>query len=476
MSARKRFTPINRKVSLIILITLAAGLGAVIIFFASSLTATIEESTEENLSEQSQILYTAIENFMLPGQAPLAVNYFEEIEAQNPLSTIKLFRSNGTEAFADNRTIEEVNDHLGGDIFGLKERAELEPEKREGSTFEMATAKPPRTSVFRQRHSDGKVFFRIYKPLINKPKCTRCHGSGHTIRGVLDIRTDITSSVVRRRNTIMASASIFIVGILVLSLILTRFMQISILKPIKTVRDVCTAVTGGDFSKKVGYRKNDEIGELGTTVNTMVQGLYERYELSKYVSSSTLESLQGSGAGSEVELTILFSDIRGFTSYSEKNEAEEVVSNLNTILNRQSEIIIDNGGDIDKYVGDEIVALFTGAEGIEAACKSAMEIQDEIANESSSFGGLEVGIGINYGRVILGMIGSQRRADYTVIGDNVNIASRLCSAAKAGEIIVSNAAQQRVADRFQFEGPYKTRVKGKNRYIRVYKLRLLRDA
>ncbi len=471
MCARKRFIPVNRKVTAIIIATLAVGLGILILYFATSLTKTIEESTEENLSEQSQILYTAIENFMLPGEAPLAVSYFEEIEAQNPLSSIKLFRSDGTEAFTDNSTILEVNEQIGANSFPRQERAGLKPESRDDRQFELAVEKPPVTSVFRERSEDGAVLFRIYKPLINKPKCASCHGSSHTIRGVLDIRTDITSSVIRQRNTVIVSASIFLAGILVLSLILSRFMQTTILKPVEKVRDVCIAVTKGNFSRRVSYKKNDEIGELGTTVNEMVEGLHERYELSKYVSSSTLESLQESSEGREVELTLLFSDIRGFTSYSEQNEAELVVRHLNNILGRQSEIIIENGGDIDKYVGDEILALFTGADGVEAACKTAMEIQYELERESKEFDSLKVGIGIHYGTVILGMIGSQRRADYTVIGDNVNTASRLCSAAKAGEVIVSQSAEQKVPLRFHFDGPFKARVKGKARYIAVYKLR-----
>ena len=470
MCARKHFVPINRKVTGIILVTLAIGIGALVLYFASALTETIETSTEENLEEQSQILYTAVENFMLPGQAPIAVRYFREIEAQETLSTVDLFRADGTEAFTDNSTIEAVNDRLESSRFSIEERDRLEPQTRGGENFRVAAEMPPFTSVFRETEESGKTFFGMYKPLINKPKCTRCHGSNHTIRGVLELRTDITDSVVRRRNTILVSGAVFLLGIIVLSVALTRFMHAAVLQPVKTVGDVCTAVTKGDFTKRVSFRKNDEIGELGTTVNTMVEGLYERYELSKYVSSSTIESLRESGGGRDEELTLLLSDIRGFTSYSEKNSASKVVSHLNTLLNRQSEIIIENGGDIDKYVGDEIVAFFTGKDGAKAACRSAMEIQDELTGRSREFDGLSVGIGINHGQVILGMIGSQRRADYTVIGDNVNIASRLCSAAKAGEIIVSDSTHALVKGMFRFEGPYKTKVKGKDRYIRVYKL------
>jgi adenylate cyclase len=330
-------------------------------------------------------------------------------------------------------------------------------------------SKPPLMQVFRESE-ERRTYYRIYKPLINKPKCARCHGSSHTIRGVIEVRSDITSSVRRQRSAVVTSASIFLGVLLVLSAALTRFMQRAVLRPVTVVRDVCTAVTRGDFSRKVDRLTNDEIGELGSTVNQMVEGLYERFELSKYVSSSTIRSLKGGGTGKNLGLTVFFSDIRGFTSYTEKQDAETVVANLNALLNLQSEIITSYGGDIDKYVGDEIMAMFTGREGVAAACRCAAEIQRRIAAEGNAFDRLQVGIGINTGKVILGMIGSERRADFTMIGDNVNLASRLCSAAGPGEIIAARSTYRRAGEDFSWEGPYKVRVKGKEEYVRVYKL------
>ena len=92
----------------------------------------------------------------------------------------------------------------------------------------------------------------------------------------------------------------------------------------------------------------------------MVDGLYERFELSKFVSSATIQSIKHSNKGTKTEIAIFFSDIRGFTAFSEKLSPEAVVTHLNKILNVQTEIIQRYGGDIDKYVGDEIVALFFG--------------------------------------------------------------------------------------------------------------------
>src|SRR6056297_2042904 len=406
---------------------------------------------------------------MLPGESPLAVQYFTEVQRRSPLSSIFLFRSDGTQAFTDAGTIESVNEMISGYQFQAPDRKEESALTRSGAMFSAAIKLPPETGTF-QTTEEGKTFFHIYKPLINKPKCTRCHGADHTIRGVLEIKTDISRSVQQREETILISSGIFLGVLLLLSALLTRFMKYTIITPVRDIGDVCRAVTGGNFSHKVNIHSRDEIGELGETVNTMVDGLYERYALSKFVSNSTIQSLRKEGEGEEISLTLLFSDIRGFTSYSEKRSPDEVVQKLNELLNMQSKIISRNNGDIDKFVGDEVLAIFTGPDGPAAACRSAVQIQAELARRTAQYDHLQVGIGIHTGKVIMGMIGSQERADYTVIGDNVNTASRLCNSAKQQEVLLSLSTGRAVQDVASLDGPYKLRVKGKQNYVGVYKL------
>lgn len=126
----------------------------------------------------------------------------------------------------------------------------------------------------------------------------------------------------------------------------------------KTYRDSLHFRYGRRFQPRVDIKNNDEIGVLGETVNKMVDGLYERFQLSKFVSSSTIESIRNKEDGVKESITLFFSDIRSFTAYSEKKTPDEVVENLNRILSFQTGIIHENCGDVDKYVGDEIVALF----------------------------------------------------------------------------------------------------------------------
>lgn len=463
----KHLVPLSRKVNLIIVFTLVAGIGGISFYFTRAISSTIETSTENNLRQQSDILYTSIENFMLPGQAPLVVGFFEDMREINPDYSINLYRREGVEAFTDNSTIITVNSILGQQRFEPRFEimpSEMMPVKEHFST---AVGTPPREAFF-TTEQDGKIYFRVYKPLINLPKCTECHGSDHTVRGVIDIQSDITASIMKQRSSLITTSSLFLGVVVLVAIILALFMKRMVITPVKVVGNVCTNVTRGNFDARVSIHRNDEIGLLGETVNTMVEGLRERFELSKYVSSSTLKALKGDSEGKKVMITLFFSDIRGFTSYSEQKEPESVVHHLNELLNMQTTIIRECGGDVDKYVGDEVVAIFADETPAYCACHAALRIIEAVNRNSGDYDNLRVGIGINTGEVILGMIGSEKRADYTVIGDNVNTASRLCDAAEPGQILISDGCYRDIQEWAEVEGPYKLRVKGKSEFIKVY--------
>lgn len=465
----KRHVPLTRKINLIIVVSLVVGVGIVIAYFAFTQNVNLRETTQEDLEQQSAILYQSIQNAMLPGEARIAVNLFNDIGDVNPAYKIFLLRANGVQAFTDNSTIEAVNANQDSIRFELRPDFPHEVMVMEEDTNFSRSVQQGRPVLF-QANSEGKTYFTIYKPLINLPKCTGCHGSSHTIRGVINITSDITPVVNQQRNNLLIASGFFVIVVLVLTLVLSLYLHGTLVRPVKHIGAVCATVTGGDFSPRVALANRDEIGELGETVNHMVEGLYERFELSKFVSSSTIESIRGKEKGARGEVTLFFSDVRSFTAYSEQEQAEAVVDSLNRILNFQTESILKNGGDVDKYVGDEIVAIFSGQHKEEHACLSALEIQNEIMHNRERYNGLTVGIGINTGEVILGMIGSEKRADFTVIGDHVNVASRLCDSAKPGMILISERVHRQIGERARTRGPYNLKVKGKSMDLRVYQL------
>jgi len=183
--------------------------------------------------------------------------------------------------------------------------------------------------------------------------------------------------------------------------------------------------------------------------------------------------------GGEVrETTVLFSDIRGFTAMSETVPAQEVVDMLNDYFELMVEIIFENEGTLDKFVGDEIMCLFGSPlahpDDPLRAVRTAMKMLDVLEKEfnrdrrAAGKPDLKIGIGINTGEVVAGYLGSSRALEYTVIGDTVNTGARLCSAAKAGQCLISEWTYERVKDHFEVVELPPAQVKGKAKKIKLY--------
>lgn len=470
--ATRRAIGLAGRINIAVITTLVIGLSVVAWLFASSLTQTREALVQRNLMRESDILYLSIENFMMPGEAPIAARYLEQVAGLGSGFSLGLFRRNGVPAFSDNETIARVNSNLGKERFPPR----TAPEAMIGSMilertiFDKATTIPPE-SMFFSAVEDGKTYKRVYRPLLNLPKCAACHGSDHTIRGVLDIKTDVSDIVRDQEVTVVASVGGFALMALVLAAIIARVLRSVVVGPVIAIGRLCRNVTGGDFSGRVEVNRADEIGGLAQTVNDMVHGLHERYELTKYVSTGTIASLASGQGPTRAERTLLFTDVRGFTSYTERHGAAAIVDVLNRLLERQAAIIASHGGDVDKFVGDEVVSVFSGEDAPVRACRAALAIRTAVADGHVEFDNLSVGIGIATGHVIQGMLGSAQRADYTVIGDAVNVASRLCSIAKPGQIVLCDCtAKSLPADGWNLSGPYKARLKGKAEPQRVYLL------
>lgn len=188
--------------------------------------------------------------------------------------------------------------------------------------------------------------------------------------------------------------------------------------------------------------------------------------------------LQLDQGGTRREITMLFADIRGFTAMSERHTPEEMVKTLNAYFEVMVDELFKHGGTLDKYVGDEIIGLFGAPVSLPDAplravlCGLDMQRALDEFNRIRAQEGAEpihVGIGINTGPVIAGAIGSSRTLQYTVIGDAVNTASRLCSAAKAGEVLVSETTHTLVQDgEVVFEERTPVQVKGKSKPVGMF--------
>jgi adenylate cyclase len=213
-------------------------------------------------------------------------------------------------------------------------------------------------------------------------------------------------------------------------------------------------------------------------MNDMIVGLGERFHLEKFVSGGTLAAIKIADhrgvtlGGEKRQATMLFCDIRGYTAFAEKLDPEVVIEVLNFCLQRQADIVSKHHGDIDKFVGDQIVAVFLGDEMVLNATRCALEIQHAMAAlaRKRPDWALAVGIGVNSGQVIMGAMGSKNRMDYTVLGDAVNLAARLCSHAAPGQTLLSADSYQAIADHPEFEAERLApiAVKGKSGSVQVY--------
>jgi adenylate cyclase len=206
----------------------------------------------------------------------------------------------------------------------------------------------------------------------------------------------------------------------------------------------------------------------------------ERFQrlLSPAIAQQVLEgkvSIQKGGEGRQT--TVLFSDIRGFTSMSEAENPQVIVDMLNEYFELMVDVIFKHEGTLDKFVGDEIMALFGApvSHGDDAvrAVRTAIEMLEVLAelNAARARAGapeIRIGIGINTGHVVAGYIGSSKALEYTVIGDTVNTGARLCSIAKAGEIIISQSTLDQLGDRFDVVELPPTQVKGKSQALKIY--------
>ena len=214
--------------------------------------------------------------------------------------------------------------------------------------------------------------------------------------------------------------------------------------------------------------------------------LWIKQAFSHYLSKEVINELMNDPSklklgGERKNLSVIFSDVRGFTKFSESHQPEEVVAMLNEILTEQVGVVFKYNGTLDKFVGDELMAFF-GAPGeihltdhALVAVRTAIDIQLKLKEIQQKWvkekkDPLQIGIGINTGDMVVGNMGSSERMDYTVIGDNVNLAARLCSAASGDEIIISGMTYEKVKDQIQVEKLEPILVKGKAQPIPIYKV------
>ena len=310
----------------------------------------------------------------------------------------------------------------------------------------------------------------------------------------------------RAVDEITERTAIILLITLTAALLLTAVFTRSLLKPLSTMAATMRSIMESrDLAQKVPVLYRDEIGELGATFNAMTEELAQAYEqvkryafeaavskrqeqkvrniFQKYVPADVIDQYftnpESMLVGQKRTLAVLFSDVRSFTAIAERLPPDRMVESLNAYFTHMVDAVANHDGVVDKYIGDAIMAFFGAPVQHEndaaAAVAAGLEMLEKLRefnetqrrNRSPEF---KIGIGINYGPVTIGNIGSERKMDYTVMGDMVNLAARLEGLTKMYKlpILISDSVQREVKDRVWCRLVDTVAVKGKERITTVY--------
>jgi adenylate cyclase len=274
--------------------------------------------------------------------------------------------------------------------------------------------------------------------------------------------------------------------------LLASVLSRNLTRPVRSLVAAAERVGEGDFEARVEVRTIDEIGVLGRAFNEMTEGLAlkEKYRgvLDKVVSRDIADELlkgEVKLGGENREVSVLFADITGFTGITDGMEPPAVIALLNECMERLTDVVEREGGVVDKYVGDQIMALFGApvARGRDAlrAVRAAVQMQRAMGELNVERARrreppLEISIGINTGQVMAGNMGSPNRLNYTVLGDHVNLASRVEHEAPSAGVLITDNTYAQVSDLVRVKDVGRVPLRGFAHPVQLYELLEVLDA
>ncbi|MFP4552062.1 MAG: adenylate/guanylate cyclase domain-containing protein, partial [Spirochaetales bacterium] len=295
------------------------------------------------------------------------------------------------------------------------------------------------------------------------------------------------------------------VAVLISTILLILFAQY-LTKPLRSMVGVISGIiSSSDLSRRVEVMYQDETGQLAHTFNLMTEQLEKAYDhikryalraatsrlreqktrtiFQRYVPNDVIEQVfanpEAMLVGEDRVVSILFSDIRSFTTISEKMAPDQLVESLNHYFTLMVDAVMEHGGTVDKYIGDAIMAIYGAPVKHEndaaASVESAFDMLDSLHDFNTwqtkrGLPGFKIGVGINYGVVTVGNIGTEKKLDYTVIGDSVNVASRLEGLTKRydAQLVISESVKRKLPESAPSRLLDRVRVKGRKQGLAVY--------
>ncbi len=354
-------------------------------------------------------------------------------------------------------------------VIGVDADGEFIPEDSAAVYFQFLES-----NVFRK--SETKTEFIFSKPIIQKSrKNDRLESVKLGVAYISFVKEDILAPTIRARKIAVVATIVIVIFALIFINLIARKMA----KQIQLLSEGARQVGRGNLNVEILPGSNDELGLLATEFNNMIQLLREKMQMQKFVSKLTVDMIKDSGqdfnqnkGAIKRSVVVLFSDVRSFSSVAENLDPGEIVKLINVYFDIQTRIVERHKGVVDKFMGDQIMAIFQGKNMADNALRAAVEIQKQVKiinqeRQAQNKIMLEMGVGINSGAAVMGNMGSSDRMDYTVIGDVVNVAARLCGVATAGQIITSYEVAKRVNGSYPTSRQKSISVKGRKQAIEI---------
>jgi adenylate cyclase len=265
----------------------------------------------------------------------------------------------------------------------------------------------------------------------------------------------------------------------VVSFELTVLLSRSILRPVEDLEGATERIRQGRFDEHVPVTTSDEFGELSSAFNQMVDGLAERERLREafgtYLDEEVAAHLISEDFephGEEVEVSLVFCDVRDFTTTAAESEAPEVVARLNELFECIVPIVARHRGHIDQFIGDAVLAVFGAPERVPQHADRAVQCAVELARTINSRrpGGFEVGVGVNSGNVVAGAIGGAGRLSFSVIGDAVNLCSRVEAATRetGDPVLITGATRTLLSETIEVQPRGEREIRGYDRKVELF--------
>ncbi|MBW1958062.1 MAG: HAMP domain-containing protein [Deltaproteobacteria bacterium] len=353
-----------------------------------------------------------------------------------------------------------------------------------GKTFEKFTnmedvKKEQDVTYFNYYSTSGEHILNLNRPVLFKGKNL---GQVH-----VGVSIDFIEKLIHKARLTIVAITFFII---LFGSVIAVWLGFHFSRPISNLVIATGEIGSGNYQHKIILARNDELGNLATAFNRMGDELWKnslmQKSFGKYIGSEVLEMIMANPEspwlkGHRNEATIVFIDIRGFSSYSKLKEPEEIVEGLNEYFEIATQAIQDHGGYVDKFIGDAVLGVFGvpvyHKDHVERGLRAAGDMQKKFTNKRYNGNSLlqSVGIAIHSGIVVSGNIGSQDKMEYTVIGDTVNLTAHLNRLAGPGEIIITKSVYENLKDMITVNPLSPQYIKGKTKPVETFKLLGIKD-